>query len=214
MNKVIFKEIGYYVLCIVFIVVCGSTSGFFKELNSGNFANELVQKINGTGIEKYLTKETDTSAQKQANTYGKYHPSYIPDKVLKGSETSGVWTHLFNSDKKVVFYVYEKDSKFHQEFSDYFSKSSYLSYYQFEATPKSVFNGMMSGTVGPNKVCNSIEECNQYREKASNYTLLTNFLTDCGKGVCVFNPEKKQFVQLRRRNLKEAQNMVETLKNW
>lgn len=214
MNKVIFKEIGYYLLCIVFIIVCGSVSGIFKSFNIDDISNEVVKKVSETGVEKYLTKDTDTSAQKQANTYGNYRPSYIPEKVLKGSETSGAWTHLFNSDKKVVFYVYEKDSKFHQEFSDYISKNSYLSYYQFEATPKNVFNSMMSGTVGPSKVCNSLEECNQYREKASNYTLLTSFLTDCGRGVCVFSPEKKQFVQLRRRSVKEAEKMVESLKNW
>ena len=155
MNKVIFKEIGYYLLCIVFIIVCGSVSGIFKSFNIDDISNEVVKKVSETGVEKYLTKDTDTSAQKQANTYGNYRPSYIPEKVLKGSETSGAWTHLFNSDKKVVFYVYEKDSKFHQEFSDYISKNSYLSYYQFEATPKNVFNSMMSGTVGPSKVCNS-----------------------------------------------------------
>lgn len=214
MIKVDFKEVGYYVICILFIVVAGNISGITKTFSYDAISNEIVAKVKSTGVEKYLAKETDTSAQKTTNTYGKYRPSYIPKKVLAGSQTSGAWTHLFNSDKKVVFYVYEKDSKFHQEFSDYISKNSYLSYYQFEATPKNVFNSMMSGTVGPSKVCNSLEECNQYREKASNYTLLTSFLTDCGRGVCVFSPEKKQFVQLRRRSVKEAEKMVETLKNW
>ena len=162
----------------------------------------------------YLAKETDTSAQKTTNTYGKYRPSYIPKKVLAGSQTSGAWTNLFNSNKKVVFYVYDKNDKFHDEFFNYFSNSDYSKYYDFKPTSKSTFNGMMTGTVGPSKICNSIEECNKYREKASNYTLLTNFLSSCGKGMCIFKPEKNQFVQLRRRTTKDASNMLEELKNW
>lgn len=214
MIKVDFKEVGYYVICILFIVVAGNISGITKTFSYDAISNEIVAKVKSTGVEKYLAKETDTSAQKTTNTYGKYRPSYIPKKVLAGSQTSGAWTNLFNSNKKVVFYVYDKNDKFHDEFFNYFSNSDYSKYYDFKPTSKSTFNGMMTGTVGPSKICNSIEECNKYREKASNYTLLTNFLSSCGKGMCIFNSEKNQFVQLRRRTTKDASNMLEELKNW
>ena len=214
MIKVDFKEVGYYVVCILFIVVAGNISGVTKSFSYDAISNEIVAKVKSTGVDKYLAKETDTSAQQKSNYYGKYRPSYIPKKVLAGSQTSGVWTNLFNSNKKVVFYVYDKNDKFHDEFSGYFFNSDYAQFYEFEATTKYIFDSMMTGTVGPNKVCNSIEECNQYREKASNYTLMTNFLSSCGKGMCVFNPEKQQFVQLRRRTSKEANDMLEELKNW
>lgn len=214
MIKVDFKEVGYYVVCILFIVVAGNISGVTKTFSYDAISNEIVAKVKSTGVEKYLAKETDTSAQQKSNYYGKYRPSYIPKKVLAGSQTSGVWTNLFNSNKKVVFYVYDKNDKFHDEFSNYFFNSDCAQFYEFEATTKYIFDSMMTGTVGPSKICNSIEECNQYREKASNYTLLTNFLSSCGKGVCVFNSEKNQFVQLRRRTAKDASNMLEELKNW
>ena len=120
----------------------------------------------------------------------------------------------FKFSKKVVFYLYNSRDEFHSAIYGYFSKNQLYKNYNLQPYSLDAFNNMRTGTIGPSKICNSIEECNSVREKASNYTLLTNFLSNCGKTMCVFNPAKNEYVQLRKRNVTEAEHMLNGLRNW
>lgn len=212
MKKEILKEIGCYAGCIAFILLSAYISGFFKETSNETLSTTVVNSVKATGIEQYINQERST--RKKVTVYKNYRPRIIPENVLSGSQASGIWRNIFNSNRKVVFYLYDNNDDFHSELYSYFVKNKLISFYNYEPYSLNAFNNMHNGTMGPSKICNSIEECNKVREKASNYTLLSNFLSNCGKTMCVFNPAKNEYVQLKKRNITEAEHMLQGLKNW
>jgi len=212
MKKEILKEIACYLGCIAFIAVCAYFTGFFKESSYEGLSNTIVKNVKATGIEQYINQER--SPRKKVTVYKNYRPRIIPSNVLDGSESSHTWQNIFNSNKKVVFYLYSEDDKFHSSLYAYYSKNQLYKHYNFEPYSLEAFNNMRNGTIGPTKICDSIEECNEVRKKASDYTLLSNFLANCGKTMCVFKPDKEQYVQLKKRDITQAEHMLEGLRNW
>lgn len=212
MKKEIFKEIGCYAGCIAFIALSAYFSGVWNETSYKSLANNVMNNTKAAGIENYINREQ--SPRKKVTVYKNYRPRIIPQSVMEGSVSSGTWQNVFNSSRKVVFYLYDSDDEFHSSIYNYSSKNKLYKYYNIEPYSKEAFNNMRNGSGGPNKICDSLEECNNIRKKASDYTLLSNFLANCGKTMCVFSPDKNQYVQLKKRNIKEAEQMLEGLKNW
>lgn len=212
MKKEILKEIACYAGCIAFIAGSAYFSGFFNETSYQSLSNTVVNNVKATGIEQYINQER--SPRKKVTVYKNYRPRIIPNNVLEGSRTSRTWQNIFNSSQKVVFYLYDRNDEFHSELYTYFSKNRLYAFYNYEPYSLDAFNNMRNGSIGPSKICNSMEECNKVRENASNYTLLTNFLSNCGKTMCIFNPAKNEYVQLKKRNITEAEQMLQGLKNW
>lgn len=212
MKKEILKEIGCYAGCIGFIFVSGYLSGFFRETSYETLSHRIVSSVKASGIEQYINQER--SPRKKTTVYKNYRPRYISNAVLNGSASSGTWKNIFVSNKKVVFYLYDKSDAFHSSVSSFISKNSLYKNYNFEPYSLNEFNNMRSGQMGATKICKNLEECNEVREKASDYTMLTNFLSNCGKTMCIINPAKNQYLQLKKRNVQEAQNMLNGLKNW
>lgn len=212
MKKEILKEIACYAVCIIFIAGSAYLVGLFNERSYQSLSRVIVNNIKASGIEQYINQER--SPRKRVTTYKNYRPRIIPDNVLDGSQTSGIWRNIFNSNQKVVFYLYDNNDNFHSSLSSYFSKNKLYKNYNFKPVSLYEFNNMRSGDMGPSKICNSIDECNKVRTKASNYTLLTNFLSNCGRTMCVFNPAKNEYVQLKKRNITEAEQMLNGLQNW
>lgn len=212
MNKEILKEVGCYAGCIVFITACAYFSGFFNETSYQSLSNTVVNNVKASSIEQYINQER--SPRKKVTVYKNYRPRIIPDNVIAGSDSSHTWKNIFNSNKKVVFYLYNSNDEFHSALYGYFSKNQLYKSYNFEPYSSDAFNNMRNGSIGPSKICNSLEECNRVRANASNYTLLTNFMANCGKTMCIFNPAKNEYVQLKKRNIKEAEQMIQALSNW
>lgn len=212
MKKEILKEIGCYLGCIAFIAISGYIAGVFKEASFDSLSKIIVANVKTTGIEQYINQER--SPRKKVTVYKNYRPRIIPDTVLDGSRYSHTWQNIFNSDRKVVFYLFDENDNFHSSLYAYFSKNQLYKHYNLEPYSKDAFNNMRNGAIGPSKICNSMEECNKVRENASNYTMLTNFLANCGRTMCIFDPGKNQYVQLKKRNVNDAEHMLEGLKNW
>lgn len=212
MNNDTLKEIGCYAGCIAFIAISAYFYGLFNEKSYEGFSKAVVATVKSTGIENLINKER--SARKKVTVYKNYRPRIIPANVLSGSEASGTWRNIFNVNRKVIFYLFDDNDEFNTALYAFYSKNQMIKYYNFEPHSLSAFNNMLTGTVGPSKICNSMEECNKVREKASNYTLLTNFLSSCGKTMCVFNPAEGQYIRLKKRDIKEAEQMLQGLKNW
>lgn len=212
MKKEILKEIGCYLGCIAFIAISGCIAGVFKETSFDSLSKTVVANVKTTGIEQYINQER--SPRKKVTVYKNYRPRIIPDNVLDSSRYSNTWQNIFNSNRKVVFYLFDENDNFHSSLYAYFSNNQLYKYYNFEPYSKNAFNNMRNGSIGPSKICNSMEECNKVRENASNYTMLTNFLSNCGKTMCIFDPGKSQYIQLKKRNANDAEHMLEGLKNW
>lgn len=212
MSNEILKEVGCYVGCIVFIAISAHIYGLFDENSYEAVSQKITANIRATGIEKYINQER--SPRRKVTVYKNYRPRIIPNPVLSGSETSGTWENIFNSNRKVVFYLYSSNDEFNTALHSYFVQNDLYENYNFESYNLDVFNNMRTGTVGPSKICRSVEECNKVRINASDYTLLTNFLSNCGKTMCVFNPAQGQYVQLKKRNINDAEQMLQGLKNW
>lgn len=212
MKNEFLKEIGCYIGCIAFIAGSAYFSGFYKEISYQSFSDAIVSNIKASGIEQYINKES--SSRRKVTAYKNFRPQIIPDNVLNGSVTSNTWTSLFNSNKKVIFYVYAPNDNFHTKILSYYNENELYKYYSFQSSTSNTYKNMQYGVTGPSKICNSIEECNKVRRKAANYTLLTNFLNKCAKTMCIFNPNKNQYVILKNRNTNEALNMINGLKNW
>ena len=77
---------------------------------------------------------------------------------------------------------------------------------------KDDFSNLRLGEVGPSKICNSLQECNQVRQKASDYSTMAEFLKYCGKTMCIINPSKGEYVRVKTRN--SAIKMLDDLQNW
>lgn len=213
MNKELLKEIGCYIGSIVFVSCCAYWGGFLNFTTYQVLSDNVVNSIKTTEIEKYINPEFSPRRKKVA-TYKNVHPRVIPSAVLKGYEASGSWSDILGSDKKVVFYIYDENDEFHAALYSYFSRKELFGKYNFKPYRAAGFYNMHNGAAGQGKICNSISECKRVRDKAANYTLLANFLTNCGKTVCVLNPAKKQYVQLSKRNLTEAERILDILQNW
>ena len=73
---------------------------------------------------------------------------------------------------------------------------------------------MNLGNYGSDKICNSLEECNAVRQRASDYSSMTSFLNYCGRTMCVFDPSTQKYVRLKNRNNKQAAQMLNDLRYW
>ncbi len=212
MKKEILKEIACYAGCIVFILLSGYFSGFFKDTSFAGLSNSAITMVKASGIEQYINQER--SSRKKVTVYRNYRPRIIPDNVLRGAALSNSWKNVFNANKKVIFYIYDGNDDFNSQIQKYFYKNQLQKYYNLEAYEIASFNRWRLGAVGPEKICDSLEECNRVREKASGYTLMMEFLSNCGKTVCIIDSGKNQYVQLKRRNITDTENMIVGLKNW
>ena len=217
MNKL--KELSAFLVCIVAILGLAYYSGILKGFAPKDFqdafdnlGSTISGNVKSSEAAKYLA--TNPEDRVAATVYKSYRPMIIPANVLKGSETSRSWTNIFNSNKKVVFYLYEDSDNFNSEIISYANRNKLGKYYDFQPYSKIGFSQYNAGSSGSTNICNSLQECNAMREKAANYSLLTNFMEQCGRTMCVVSPSKKQYLILKHRNASEANQLLEGVKLW
>lgn len=216
------KELTGFLVSLAVIIFAAHYFGILKGFSPNDFknaGNEIVNIVTKqtAGSEKYLTKKS--SGNQQAGTYKNYRTNTIPQNVLEGSRMSRTWENIFNSDKKVIFYIYDgNDSRysynFHTSVSNYCMNKNIAKNYVLQATALNAFNSVREGEVGPTKICDSFEECSAVQKKAANYSLLENFLRNCGTTMCVFKPQRNQYIRLKTRNASEAKELLNGLINW
>ncbi len=225
MNKL--KEVLIFFVCVGIILGAAYFTGFLKGFTVSDFkdAYDNIATIVSSGVKSLGVSEmmsTETTAGNQNTTIFKnYKALPIPASALKGHQDSRAWNNIFNSPQKVIFYIYDNDDKnpkyskdFHNQISSYFDKTKMSRFYNIEPVTLYYFDKLNWGNTGPDKICNSFQECNEYRERAANYSMLSDYLRRCGKTMCIINPRNNQYVMLKTRNAAEAIKMINSIRTW
>lgn len=214
-------EIVSFFICLAVLLAIAYYSGFIKGFSVSDFQdayNRLVYNFtNSASKSDVKTDLFDTSNKntKRISSYKNYHPMRIPEEVLRGVDTSGVWKNVFYSNKKVVFYIYDESQlNFHNSIANYLSTNTKAQKYNLVAYSENSFNSMHLGDFGPSKICDSLEECNSVRQKAADYTALSEFMQRCGRYMCIINPNRQQYIKLSSKNSGQAVQMILELMNW
>ena len=214
-------ELASFCICIVVLLAIAYYSGFIKGFTGTDFKdsyNELIYNLSNNVSKNKLDTglfNTNNSYKRQISTYKGYQPMRIPDDVLRGVYSSRAWENVFNSNKKVVFYVYNNSQiEFNNSITNYLSSETKGKYYNLITYTESNFESMRLGDIGPSKICDSFEECNAVRKKAIDYSALSEFMKQCGRYMCIINPQQKQYVKLQNKNSSQAVKMIFDLINW
>ena len=214
-------EIVSFFICLAVLLAIAYYSGFIKGFSVSDFQdayNRLVYNFTNSASKSGVKTDLfDTSNKntKRISSYKNYHPMRIPEEVLRGVDTSGVWKNVFYSNKKVVFYIYDESQlNFHNSIANYLSTNTKAQKYNLVAYSENSFNSMRLGDIGPSKICDSLEECNSVRQKAADYTALSEFMQRCGRYMCIINPNRQQYIKLSSKNSGQAAQMILELMNW
>ena len=215
-NKLI--EVCSFCACLIVLLGIAYFSGVIKgfapqdftnaynELFS-NFSNSAFVRNNNVSISK-----TQSRGSKNSAAYNNYQIARIPESVLRGVNNTGAWTQIFNSYNKSIFYIYdEKNDVFDNSIKNYVASDTQNSY-SVHSYSKNEFNNLRVGDIGPSKICDSLQECNKVRQKASDYSSMAEFLKYCGNTLCIINPAKKEYVKVKSRQ--SATKVLNDLKNW
>ena len=215
------SEIGSFIACLVVILAIAYFTGFLKGFAPKDFAdayNQLTSNLSNTSAGKkagsnFIKKSSGAGAKNEV--YAGYSVIRIPETVKRGVNTTHMWTFLFNSSKKTVFYIYDDSSAdFDSSIKNYLSSKKNAGIYDIYSYTNSNFSGMNIGNYGPSEICNSLEECNAVRQRASDYSSMTAFLKHCGKTMCVINPSMQSYIRLKTRNANQAKQMLNDLRYW
>ena len=205
------KEFFGYMIAIVIVIAVSYYTGFLEGFTLNDFKNT------GQKISNLITKNPEIKYAKRNNVQqiGNYKVSEIPLNVLKGLPATSAWNNIFNSNKKVIFYVYDAgNDNFHSDVSNYISKAGLKKYYNINDLTKTAFKSTNMSSSPYAKISNNIQEFNEQRNRASNYTVLANFMESCAKTICIINPQRKQYIRLNSRNVNDTKRLLEGLKNW
>lgn len=207
-------EFVSFVVCLIVILVVVLNFGLLKDVPAINFDLAFAQ-IKGVfdGELKASPNSVSSGSKQDIPKINGYQPNRTPDSVLRGARYSGTWANIFDSSRKVVFYIYDKNSSdFNLRVQNYVHSENLK--YELKSYEQEEFNNIRVGFNGPVKMCNSFEECNKQRQNASDYSSVAAFLKMCGKTMCVINPHKRQFVKLNSKNSSEAMQLLNSLKDW
>lgn len=211
-------EVGSFCVCLIVLLGIGYFSGILKGFAPQDFANAYNELFNNFSKSSFVKNnnisitKTKSSGTKNSAVYNDYQIARIPDSVLRGVNNTGAWTQIFNSYNKSVFYIYDdKNNEFDNSIKSYIANDTQNSY-SVRSYSKSEFNSLRVGDIGPSKICDSLQECNQVRQKASDYSSMAEFLKYCGSTLCVINPAKNEYVKVKNRQ--SATKVLNDLKNW
>ena len=218
------KEVFGVLACIGLLVGLGYYTGFFNDFNLENFFKTTSSDVANLKTDMTSNKNNKKNFHiggEKMSKFGNLRANNIPNDVYKGAELVRGWDRVFKGNKKVVFYAYDNSGKnvayagdFHNKLTDAFNQNHLSEYYNFEPMDYSIFRNYYVGISTATKICNSLEECNKVRQTANYKATFQMFLDRCAKAFCVINPEKRQFLLLRNRNVNEAMNLLINAKNW
>lgn len=194
-----FKEFLGFLLCF---------ASFVYIMEHFDFRSNIFSDI--------LFKNSTSMVKKTTPTRFKNHSvSNIPSAVYRGSQYSGIWVNVLHNDKKVVFYVKDKeDTLFNKKVDLLLSADSFSQKYDVYAFKPDNYRSYKRSVYSSKKICNTLKECNLQRKNASNYTEMVYFFDKCAKKMCIINPKKKQYVLIRSRDYKDVLKTLSNFANW
>ena len=119
------KDTGSFILCLGVLLGIAYFSGFLKGFAPSDFLDAYqrvvynLSKNSKSAEDRAGILSTGNSTAKKSSSFSSYRPHTIPETVIRGVHSSGTWTNIFESDKKVVFYLYDptgEDSSLSEEF--------------------------------------------------------------------------------------------------
>lgn len=215
------KEIVNFLLCIAVLVGIAYYTGIIK-----GFSPEELGYSYQVFVKNFSAKNTNKNVRAvtpaKTHSYAGHSPMRIPDAVIEGSRTTGMWKQLFAGSKKVVFYVYsdgtsgnELSKEFDNSVADYIYSSNNYYYYQLQAYDIGTYNSLKTNVdIGPAKICNSLQECNEQRKKAGAYSTLAEFVSRCARTMCIINSRTNEYIILRNRDSRNAISILQQFKSW
>ncbi len=214
-------ETGCFFICVGILLAIAYYTGFLKGFTVADIQdayNRTVYNFSKSARankDKVAFLESNSKNNRKITSFKGYRVMYIPASVLRGVSSSGAWQQIFNSDKKVVFYLYSANQKdFHNSVQNYLGTKSKKGRFNCYAYTADQFSSMRVGEGGASKICDSLDECNMVSQKASDYTALSEFLKLCGKTMCIIKPSNGQYVMLKSKNSGQAVKMINDLVNW
>ena len=211
-------EISSYLICLAIILAIGYFTGYLKGFTPSDFENayyKITYDLSNTEIFKNQNIKFSKKNCRNNNSsrHSKYRINKIPEAVIRGVNSSGVWTNIFNSNKKTVFYIYDDNSiSFDNSIKNYVNSENLSSKYNIVSYTTTSFGSVRLGDIGPSEICKNLQECNANRQKASDYTTLSEFLKQCGRTACIINPTESEYIRLNSRNI--ATSAIYSLQNW
>lgn len=213
------KEIGNYGLCIAIVLGIAYYTGILKGFAPSDFENAYKQITTDLSQSPTIKNNninlgnTTSKGSTRSTSYNNYQVAKIPIPVVRGVNAEHYFTEIFNPSTKTVFYFYDKPmDTFDASIKNYLSRGQISSKYRILAYSKSGFKNLHLGTYGQSKICDSIQECNAVRQKATDYTYMSEFLKSCGRTMCIINQSKGEFIRLRNRD--NAIKILEDMQNW
>ena len=213
------KEAISFFICAAVLLGIGFYSGFFNNFNSKDIENSFKQLGSDLSGGKNASQNgfsINKGSRGRIAKYRGYQPNEIPKAVLDGANSSNTWTNVLYSDKKAIFYVYSNsgNDNLNSRVQFFIQQDKNANFYNVYAYSEGEFNSVRAVEWGTSKICDSLEECNQVRLKASNYSLLSEFFKRCSRTMCIINPKRKQYFILRERDPQNAIKILEDLKMW
>jgi len=198
----------FIAIVIVIARMTGLLEGFAPQDFSNAFSNITTSISNGKVPSNFRIKNGEPKVNG-------YRPAKIPEGVFTAGQKQRYLPNLFNNNKKVIFYIYgQNDSDFHSKITSYMTSNNAGYYYKLMPYSSNLAGSFKIGADLPSHICNSLQECNEYRKKSTSYNELSVFLQRCGKTMCIINSRKQQYITLKTRDYNAAYTMLNALKNW
>lgn len=208
MDKI--KELLLFVVCIAAILGCAYHFGFIKGFGISDISEGIESLASSFSVSTNVLH--NDSGNKNLAKFGGYIPQNIPQRLVGRTFQTPSWNRIFNANQTVVFYIYnEKSDDFDYKIRKFLnSNPKFLNASMTEIGLRHASWGYSAHE----KVCNSLKECNEQRENAvANSTALT-LLEHCGKTMCIINPQKKQYIMLKKRDATDAVRLINDAKRW
>lgn len=213
MDKDKLKETLSFLICILIIIGFVNYTGILNNFN----VNDLKSSLENLSFNSNKNNQAVNSGNtKRVPKHKNYQPNKIPQAVIKGAYSSNTWTNIFNSDKKVIFYTYNNNGndQFNNSIQSFINNDKNYRYYNVFSYSEREFNAVRANDWGTSKICDSLEECNQVRLKASNYSVLAEFFKRCSRTMCIIHPQKQQFFMLKQKDPDKVRIILEDFKSW
>lgn len=211
------QELGSYALCLIVILGIAFYTGILKGFSPSDFENAYYQIMANLSqmsvIKNSNVNLTKSKGSTRATSYNNYQVAKIPTSVLRGVNEEPYFKDIFDSSQKTVFYFYDMPmDSFDTSIKNHVAGTQISGKYKVYSYEKNSFSRMHIGASGPSKICDSLQECNAVRQRAIDYTSMSDFLKNCGNTMCIINQSKGEYIRLRNRN--NAIKILNDLQNW
>ena len=206
-NKDILPNLAMFAVIVGVFGYIVFQSGAINDVKAGKF-DKAVARVTSFAmgaVDKGAKQATKNLPNKK---FGGNAISLIIPDVCYTFDDINIFKELFNTDKKVVFYVYTpQEEKTAQEIKKYINEY-YSSVYIDKSMTKTRFIDRKSDVRTNNNGCSSIEECRKVQANSSRHTQISSFVEKCAKGVCIINNQTRHYVKISSKDVEKVKELL------